>query len=120
MDTIFLRDLRIEAIIGIFEWERRTTQTISIDLEMAADIAKAAATDAIDSTLNYKQVAKRIIGFVEESEFQLVETLAESLARIIVTEFDVPTVKVSVAKPGAIEGSREVGVVIQRSHEHYN
>lgn len=119
MDIIFLRDLRVEAIIGIYEWERRATQQISIDLDMAADIASAAATDSIDETLNYKDVAKRLVAFVAESEFRLVEALVEAVARIVVTEFDVPWVRVSAAKPGAIEGSREVGVVIERSRDDY-
>jgi len=119
MDTIFLRGLQVEAIIGIFQWERAATQSITIDLEMATDVARAAASDSIDAALNYKSVAKRIIAFAESSEFALVETLAESLARIVVTEFDVPSVRLSVSKPGAIEGSRDVGVTIERSREHY-
>lgn len=119
-DTIFLRDLRIDAVIGIFDWERLATQTICIDLEMSADIARAAAADSIEQGLNYKIVANRIKSFVAESKFQLVETLAESVARIVVTEFDVETVKVSVAKPGAIEGSREVGVIIERQRSNYD
>ena len=119
MDTIFLRGLQVEAIIGIFDWERRATQTVTIDVEMATDVARAAATDSIDSALNYKSVAKRLIAFAQDSEFALVETLAESLARIVVTEFDVPSVRLSVSKPGAIEGSRDVGVTIERSREQY-
>ncbi len=119
MDTIFLRGLKVEAIIGIFQWERAATQSITIDLEMATDVARAAASDSIEAALNYKSVAKRIIAFAESSEFALVETLAESLARIVVMEFDVPSVRLSVSKPGAIEGSRDVGVTIERSREHY-
>lgn len=119
MDTIFLRDLRVEVIIGIFDWERAATQTVSIDIEMATDVARAAATDSIDAALNYKSVAKRLIAFAQSSQFALVETLAETLARIVVTEFDVPSVRLSVSKPGAIEGSRDVGVTIERTREHY-
>jgi len=119
MDTIFLRGLQVEAIIGIFQWERAATQSITIDLEMATDVARAAASDSIEAALNYKSVAKRIIAFAESSEFALVESLAESLARIVVTEFDVPSVRLSVSKPGAIEGSRDVGVTIERSRAHY-
>ena len=78
MDIIFISDLRIETIIGIYDWERKVRQTVSLDLEMAADIRKAAATDSIEDTLNYKAVAKRLIEFVGDSEFQLVETLAEN------------------------------------------
>jgi len=119
MDTIFLRGLQVEAIIGIFDWERRATQTVTIDVEMATDVARAAATDSIESALNYKSVAKRLIAFAQDSEFALVETLAESLARIVVTEFDVPSVRLSVSKPGAIEGSRDVGVTIERTRAQY-
>ncbi len=114
MDRIFLRDLRIQTVVGIWDWERRIRQTVSIDLEMAADIARAAATDSIDDTLNYKRVAKRLIAFVEASDFQLVETMAERIAEIVLGEFDVPWVKVTVNKPGAIRGSRDVGVQIER------
>jgi dihydroneopterin aldolase len=118
-DTIFLNDLRVETVIGIFDWERKVRQTISIDLEMAADIRRAAATDAIEDTLNYKAVAKRLIQFVEAADFGLVETLAEHVARIVVTEFDVPRVKVTLHKPGAVRGSRDVGVIIERRTADY-
>ena len=114
MDKIFLRDLEIEAVIGIWEWERRITQKVSIDLEMAADNRKAAATESIDDALNYKAVAKRLIQFVEESRFQLVETLAERIAEIILDEFDVDWLRLKLGKPGAVTGSREVGVIIER------
>lgn len=113
-DTIFLRDLRVDTIIGIWEWERRIRQTVSIDLRMGTDIARAAETDRIEDTLNYKQVAKRIRQFVSESSFKLVETLAEKIAGIVLNEFEVPWVEVSVNKPGAIRGARDVGVVILR------
>ena len=83
MDIIYLNDLRIDTIIGIYDWERRIKQTISLDLEMASDIRKAAASDDIEDTLNYKAVAKRLISFVEASEFQLVETLAERVTEIV-------------------------------------
>ena len=114
-DMIFLGDLRVETLIGIWDWERKIRQTVSIDLEMGADIRRAAATDSIDDTLNYKAVAKRIRQFVAESEFQLVETLAEGVAGIILDEFDVSWVKVRINKPGAIRGARDVGVMIRRN-----
>ncbi len=114
MDIIFLHDLRIETVIGIWEWERKIRQTVAIDLEMAADIRKAAATDSVDDTLNYKLVAKRLQEFVGESDFQLVETLAEKVAAIVLEEFEVAWVKVRVNKPGAIRGARDVGVLIER------
>ena len=114
MDTVFINDLRIETIIGIYDWERKVRQTISLDLEMGADIRRAAETDDIEDTLNYKAVAKRLIAFVEESEFQLVETLAEKIAAIVLSEFSVPWLRLTVHKPGAVRGSRDVGVIIER------
>jgi dihydroneopterin aldolase len=114
MDIIFLHDLRVETVIGIWEWERKIRQTVAIDLEMSADIRKAAATDSVEDTLNYKLVAKRLQQFVGESSFQLVETLAEKIAGIVLDEFEVAWVKVRVNKPGAIRGARDVGVLIER------
>jgi dihydroneopterin aldolase len=114
MDTVFINDLRIETVIGIYDWERKIKQTISLDLEMGTDIRKSAATDTIDDTLNYKAVAKRLIAFVEASDYQLVETLAEKVAGIVLTEFSVPWLKLTVHKPGAVRGSRDVGVIIER------
>ncbi len=114
MDTVFINDLRIETIIGIYDWERKVKQTISLDLEMGTDIRKSAETDAIEDTLNYKAVAKRLIAFVGDSEYQLVETLAEKIAGIVLSEFDVPWLKLTVHKPGAVRGSRDVGVIIER------
>jgi dihydroneopterin aldolase len=114
MDIVYLRDLRIDTVIGIFDWERRTTQTIILDLEMSADIAKAAASDDIRDTLNYKAVAKRLIQFVSESRFQLVETLAERCAQIIREEFDVRWVRLTLNKKGAVRGADDVGVIIER------
>lgn len=119
MDKIFLRGLQVETVIGIWEWERRIKQLVNIDLEMAADIRSAAATDSIDVALDYKKIAKRLMHFVGESEFQLVESLAEALARIIVAEFGVSWVKIAVSKPGAIEGSKDVGVLIERATADY-
>ena len=113
-DTIFLHDLRVETVIGIWDWERRIRQTVSIDLEMAADIARAARTDSIDDTLNYKLVAKRVQKFVADSAFQLVETLAEKIAEVVLDEFDIAWIDVRVSKPGAIRGARDVGVHIRR------
>ncbi|MGD8525573.1 MAG: dihydroneopterin aldolase [Thioalkalispiraceae bacterium] len=117
MDIIYLNDLRIDTVIGIFDWERRVRQTISLDIEMATDIRKAAATDTIDDTLDYKSVAKRIIAFVEQSEFQLVETLAERICEIILNEFNVPWVKLRLNKQGAVRGARDVGVLIERGNK---
>lgn len=114
MDIIFLEKLRVDTIIGIYDWERKVHQTVVLDIEMAADIAAAAATDRIDDTLDYKAVAKRVTAFVEQSEFGLVETLAENVARLIRAEFGVPWVRLTLNKAGAIRGAAGVGVVIER------
>jgi len=114
MDIIFLHNLKVDAVIGIWEWERKIRQTVEIDLDMAADIRKAAASDSIEDTLDYKAVAKRMIQFVGDSQFQLVETLTEKVAEIILNEFNVPWVRVRVNKQGAVRGARDVGVIIER------
>ena len=119
MDVIFLSGLSTECIIGIWDWERRVKQKIVIDLEMGADIRRAAASDAIGDTLDYKRVAKRLLAFVGESQFQLVETLTERIAQIVITEFGVPWVKVRLNKQGAIRGSRDVGILVERRREDY-
>ena len=117
MDIIYLSDLRVDAVIGVYEWEQRIKQTISIDLELAIDIHKAAQTDAVEDTLDYKAVAKRIISFVEESRCQLIETLIEQIAEIVLTEFDTPWVRVALSKPGAVRGSSDVGISIERGQK---
>ena len=114
-DRIFLHGLAIECIIGFIEWERRVKQTIVVDVEMPVDCARAAQSDEVADTLDYKKVAKRLIGFVENSEFKLVETLAHKLAMLIVEEFSVEWVRLSVNKPGAIRGSKDVGVAVLRT-----
>ncbi|MDJ0698597.1 MAG: dihydroneopterin aldolase [Woeseiaceae bacterium] len=114
MDKIFLHDLEVDTVIGIWDWERKIRQKVVIDLDMSADIAKAAATDSVEDTLNYKNVAKRVQQFVRDSSFQLVETLAERIAGIVTDEFGVVWVRVRVNKPGAIRGARDVGVIIER------
>ncbi|MCB1772608.1 MAG: dihydroneopterin aldolase [Gammaproteobacteria bacterium] len=118
MDIVFLRDLRIDTVIGIYGWERRTRQTLIFDLEMSADIARAAATDNIEDTLNYKSVAKRLIQFVGDSEFQLVETLAERCVEIIREEYGVRWVRLTLNKKGAVRGATDVGVIIERGERH--
>jgi 7,8-dihydroneopterin aldolase/epimerase/oxygenase len=119
MDKIFLSALKTECIVGIWDWERKVRQTVVIDLEMAADVRAAARSDRIEDTIDYKRVAKRLLAFVAASEFQLVETLTEHIARIIVTEFGVPWVRVRLNKQGAIRGSRDVGIVIERVTDDY-
>lgn len=118
-DKIFLTALRTECIVGIWDWERKVKQTVVIDLEMACDIRKAALSDHIDDTVDYKKVSKRLLTFIGESQYQLVETLTENIARIVITEFDVPWVRVRLNKQGAIRNSRDVGILIERRAEDY-
>ena len=115
MDKIFIHALKTETIVGIFDWERQVKQTVVMDIEFSADIRKAALSDSIDDTLNYKGVAKRVLAFVEESSFHLVETLAEHIAMLILEEFGVSWVSIALGKPGAIRSSRDVGVKLERT-----
>jgi len=115
MDIVYLRDLKIETVIGIFDWERQIKQTVVLDIDMATDVAAAAATDNIENALDYKAVTKRVIQFVESSDFQLVETLAERIAELLRNEFEIPWLRLTVNKKGAVRGARDVGVIIERS-----
>jgi dihydroneopterin aldolase len=117
MDLVFIDDLRIQTVIGVFDWEREITQTVSLNLEMGFDIRKAAATDSIKNTLDYKAVSKRLIQFVEKSDYQLVEALAEECANIVLAEFPVSWLRLRLSKPGAVRGSSAVGVVIERGSQ---
>jgi 7,8-dihydroneopterin aldolase/epimerase/oxygenase len=113
-DTIFLRGLAIECTIGFLEWERKVKQTVVLDLEVPVDCALAAQRDDVADTVDYKSMAKRVIAFVSESEFFLVETLAHRTAMLLLDEFSIAWVRLSLNKPGAIRGSRDVGVSIER------
>jgi dihydroneopterin aldolase len=117
MDKIFVRDLRVDAIVGIWDWERRMPQTVSIDLEMGADMRRAAQSDDIDATLDYRGVAKRVSSFVADSRYQLIESMAEGIAEVVMSEFSVPWIKVVIHKPGAVRGSKDVGVMIERGQQ---
>ena len=117
MDIVFIKQLEIETVIGIYDWEREIRQTVSLDLEMASDNKKAAATDHIDDAVNYKAVSKRLIAFVGDSKFELVETLAEKVCELILDEFSVPWVRLTLHKPGAVSGAASVGVSIERGNK---
>jgi 7,8-dihydroneopterin aldolase/epimerase/oxygenase len=117
MDKIFIHALKTEAIIGIFDWERQVKQTVIVDIEISSDVRKAALSDSIDDTLNYKRVAKRVLAFVEGSQFHLVETLAEHIAMLLLEDFGLAWVRISLSKPGAIRNSRDVGVLVERDRK---
>ncbi len=117
MDIIYINDLRIETIIGIYGWERRTRQTVVLDIEMGTDIRKASASDDVEDTLNYKTVAERLFEFVGGSEFELIETLAEQISDILLNEFNVPWLRLKLNKQGALKGVRDVGVIIERGQK---
>jgi 7,8-dihydroneopterin aldolase/epimerase/oxygenase len=114
MDKVFIEALEIDCVIGIYDWERSIKQPVQLDIEMEFDNRVPAASDQIADTLDYKAVSKRLIQFVGESSFGLVETLAENCARIILEEFDVHKVRLKLSKLGAVRGARAVGVIIER------
>ena len=114
MDTIYIRELEVETIIGIFDWERERKQTVSIDLDLGCDIRAAACSDDIADALDYKAISHRVRDFVAAAEFQLVETLAEKIATIVLAEFPVPWLRLRLGKPGAVTGSKDTGVIIER------
>lgn len=114
MDIIFLHNLTIETVIGIYDWEREVKQVVILDLDMAADVTRAARSDSIKDTLDYKAVAKRLIDFIGHSEFQLVESLAEQAARVVIEEFGVPWLRLRVNKREAVRYAGDVGVIIER------
>ncbi|SEA83641.1 dihydroneopterin aldolase [Thiothrix caldifontis] len=119
MDIVYVRDLKIDAHIGIYEWEKRILQKIRIDLEMGWDNRIPAASDNIKDTLNYKTAAKRVVQLVEDSHYDLVERLAEAIADTLMREFSIPWIQVTVGKPGAVRGSSEVGVKIERGDRQW-
>jgi len=114
MDLVLIEGLEVRTVIGIYDWEREIRQTVRLDLEMAWDISKAGKSDNIEDTLDYKAVSKRLIDFVEASEFGLIESLAEHCAAIIRNEFHVPWLRLKMSKPGAVRGSENVAVLIER------
>ena len=114
MDIIFLNNLRIDTVIGIYPWERRIKQTLIFDIEIAADTGKAAQSDDIEDTVSYEAVAQRLIGFVGAAEFELLETLAENIAAILLDEFKARWCRLRINKPGAVRGARDVGIIIER------
>lgn len=114
MDIIYIKDLRIKTMIGVYSWERKIRQTVTLDIEMAADIVKASGKDDIVETLDYAAVARRLVDFVGDSKFELIETLAERVASLLLDEFNIPWVRLRVGKQGALKGVRNIGVMIER------
>ena len=114
MDIIFIRELRIDTVIGVYDWERQVRQTVVLDLEMATDITAAAGDDALEHTLDYAAISQRLVDFIGSSEFELVETMAEQVAALVLAEFQVPWLRLRLCKPGAVVRARDVGVLIER------
>jgi dihydroneopterin aldolase len=114
MDLVYIRELEVETVIGIYDWEREIRQRINLDLEMGTDIRQAANTEDVDNTLNYKSVSDRLIEFIEQSEFLLIETMAEQIAEIVLHEFSVKWLRLRLGKPGAVPQAADVGVIIER------
>ena len=118
-DKIYVEDLRVKATIGIFDWEKKIKQEVSISYEIPHDNKKAAATDAIEATNDYKSITKAIIAFVENNKFELVETFAERIAEMVIKDFNIAEIRLRVSKPGALRYSKDVGVIIERNKSSY-
>ena len=114
MDIVFINELKVDTVIGVYDWERTIRQQVSLDLEMAADIRVAAASDSIDDALDYNAVSQRLLSFIKASEFQLLEAMAEQCAAIVQDEFNVAWLKLRLSKPGAVKSARDVGLIIER------
>lgn len=114
MDTVFITGLRADTVIGVYDWERRIRQTVVLDLELASDNRRAAASDSIADALDYAAISARLLSFIAQSEFQLIETLAEQVAALVLAEFPVPWLRLRLAKPGAVAAAQSVGVLIER------
>jgi len=115
MDIVYITALEIETVIGVYDWERKIRQKVTVDIEMAKDIRQAGRSDDLSDALDYKAIAKRIITFVEASEFMLIEALAENIAALLIREFKIPWLKLTLGKPGALSSAEDVGVIIERS-----
>ena len=114
MDIVYIKGLKTDAVIGVYDWERGIRQTLVLDLELASDNRAAAATDGIAQAVDYDAISKRVLAYVQASEFQLIETLAERVAEIVLSEFNIPWLRLQVGKPGAVSEADEVGVIIER------
>ena len=117
MDKVFIEGLEADTVIGIHDWERRIRQTLSFDIELGFDNRVPAATDQVADTLDYDAISQRITVFVQQSQFGLVETLAERCAALVLAEFNVSWLRLKLSKPGAVRNARAVGVVIERTRE---
>jgi len=114
VDIVFIRELKADTVIGVYDWERSVRQRVVLDLEMATDIRRAAGDDALEHTLDYAAISSRVLSFVEETQFELVETMAERVAALVLAEFEVPWLRLRLSKPGAVMQARDVGVLIER------
>ena len=114
MDTVFIKGLQVETVIGVYNWEKQIFQTISYDIEMATNIAQAAATDELSNTIDYASVSARVIAHSKQARVELLETLVEQVAQIILTEFGVTKVTITIYKPDAVKEASSVGITITR------
>ena len=117
MDIVYIKGLKTDAVIGVYDWERDIRQTLVLDLELAADNRAAAANDAIEDAVDYDAISGRILAYVADSEFELIETLAERVADIVLGEFGIPWLRLKLAKPGAVAEADDVGVIIERGEK---
>lgn len=114
MDTVFIKGLKAASVIGCYDWERDIRQTLVFDLELEADFTRAAQTDALEDALDYAAICQRVIAVCDASRFQLLEALADHVATLLLAEFDISGLRMTISKPGAVSEADGVGVVIAR------
>lgn len=119
MDIIFIHDIKVKTIIGVYPWEKQVAQTLLLDLELDTNAAKAALSDEIDATIDYTLIVTRVIEHMQNNSYQLIETLAQRIANLILTEFPITWLRLKVRKPGILPSAKEVGIIIERKREEF-
>lgn len=116
-DTVFIEGLALETVVGVYAWEKRIHQRLVMDLEMSTDIRHAAQNDDLEGTLNYAAISEALIDFCQSHSFELIETYAERMCALLLAQFDICCVKMTLRKPGAVPQATSVGIKIERSRE---
>ncbi|GAB2996651.1 dihydroneopterin aldolase [Psychrosphaera aestuarii] len=118
-DIVFIEALKVDTVIGVYEWEKSIQQTLQFDVEMRTDISAAAKVDDLSKTVDYAVVAEDIVRLAKDNQAELIETVAEKVAEQILTHYSVNSVKITLRKLGAVASTKSVGVIIERDSSQY-